>query len=106
MVRGGIRWVFSNDRIIMDQSAPRGSSTNDAIDGDKYPADMGGMLGVLALINFAGRGSRISKCDWHDAYKHIGINQSQWQYQWFSFAGVYFCEVGGKRVVMNGRMSS
>ena len=71
----------------MDQSAPRGKSTNDAIDVRKYPADMAGMKGVLALFNYAGRGSKMSKCDWHDAYKHVGISQSQWKYQWFTYAG-------------------
>ena len=79
----------------MDQSAPRGASTNDTIDGDKFPADMAGMQGVLEMLNYAGRGSLISKCDWRDAYKHVGISRSQWQYQYFSFAGAYFCEVSG-----------
>ena len=77
----------------MDQSAPRGASTNDAINIDEFPADMAGMKGILAMFNYAGRGSRMSKCDWHDAYKHVGISQSQWQYQWFTYAGAYFCEV-------------
>ena len=77
----------------MDQSAPRGSSTNDSIDVEKYPADMAGMHGLLRMFNYAGRGSRMSKCDWRDAYKHVGISRSQWQYQYFSFAGAYFCEV-------------
>ena len=77
----------------MDQSAPRGKSTNDAIDVRKYPADMAGMKGVLALFNYAGRGSKMSKCDWHDAYKHVGISQSQWKYQWFTYAGESVSEV-------------
>ena len=78
--------------IIMDQSAPRRASTNDAIDGARFPADMGGMQGVLDCFNYVGRGSRISKCDWCDAYKHVGIRQSQWQYQWFCYGGAYFVE--------------
>ena len=73
--------------MFRDQSAPRKASTNDAIDGKKFPADMGGMKGILACFSYVGRGSRMSKCDWCDAYKHVGGNQSQWQYQWFEFAG-------------------
>ena len=34
----------------------------------------------------------MSKCDWCDAYKHVGIRQSQWKYQWFCFGGAYFVE--------------
>ena len=79
-------------RIIMDQSAPRGKSTNDAIDVKKFPAEMAGMKGVLMLVNFAGRGSKISKLDWRDAYKHVGITQEQWKYQWFRFAGALWAE--------------
>ena len=75
------------DSVFRDQSAPRKASTNDAIDGKKFPADMGGMKGILACFSYVGRGSRMSKCDWCDAYKHVGVNQSQWQYQWFEFAG-------------------
>ena len=82
----------------MDQSAPRGESTNDGIEIKEFPADMAGMQGILAMFNFVGRGARMSKCDWRDAYKHIGIKQSQWQYQWFTFAGVYFCEVAPSKL--------
>ena len=70
-----------------DQSAPRKASTNDAIDVKKFPADMGGMKGILACFGYVGRGAKMSKCDWRDAYKHVGVSQSQWQYQWFEFAG-------------------
>ena len=79
-------------RIIMDQSAPRKASTNDAIDVREFPADMAGMQGVLDCFNYVGRGARMSKCDWCDAYKHVGIRQSQWKYQWFCFGGAYFVE--------------
>ena len=75
-------------RCCRDQSAPRKKSTNDAIDVKKFPADMGGMAGILACFSYVGRGAKISKCDWRDAYKHVGVSQSQWQYQWFEFAGM------------------
>ena len=89
----------------MDQSAPRGSSTNDSIDVEKFPADMAGMHGLLRMFNYAGRGSRMSKCDWRDAYKHVGISRSQWQYQYFAFAGAYFCEVRQNGVVYGGYLN-
>ena len=80
-------------RIILNLSAPKGRSVNDGIDADLYPAVMSSTSAWLAVLNTAGKGCWISKCDFADAYKHIGVCEADTDLQWFQWAGRWFKEL-------------
>ena len=61
--------------------------------GDGYPTLMGGMKEILVALNYVGRGAKFFKCDWNQAYKHIGVRPSQLKYQYFKWLGRYFIEL-------------
>ena len=80
-------------RIILNLSSPRGVSVNDGIDSDDFPAVMSSTTKWLAALNKAGRGCKIAKVDWSDAYKHVAVHQSDLDLQWFTWLGKAFCEL-------------
>ena len=58
-------------RIIINHSSPKLRSVSDFFNdsGGDNQALMGGLRELLRAINFAGRGAKIAKCDWNNAYK-------------------------------------
>ena len=80
-------------RLIVNYSAPRGKGLNAFISKRTYPARMGGMREVLFAINFCGVGCQFAKCDWQQAYKHLGVRHGQLKFQYFMWLGRYFCEL-------------
>ena len=89
-------------RIIMNHSMPKGSSVNDFVVKDRYPAYMGGMKEILWALNFVGVGAWFAKVDWNQAYKHLSVMARQRQLQWFLWLGKYFFE----RCLIFGTISS
>ncbi len=79
-------------RIILNLSAPSGTSVNDGILVDEFPAAMSSTLKWITVLNAAGRGALMIKMDWADAYKHIHVRQDDLNLQWFSWLGKYFYE--------------
>ena len=51
-------------RIIVNSSSPKGTSVNDCIDKNKYPAYMGGIREFIVALNFCGREAKMCKVDW------------------------------------------
>jgi hypothetical protein len=47
----------------------------------------------LAVLYKAGKGYKITKLDWSDAYKHIHVRKEDVNLQWFQWAGKYFAEL-------------
>lgn len=80
-------------RVILNLSAPAGFSVNDGIDSDEFPAVMSSTKAWLVVLNRAGRGCWITKCDWSDAYKHIAVKEADTDLQWFEWNGKYFKEL-------------
>ena len=80
-------------RIILNLSAPKGSSVNDGIDSAKFPASMSSTTKWLMAVNTAGKGGKMCKCDWAEAYKHIHVASSDSDLQWFEWLGKCFKEV-------------
>lgn len=80
-------------RVILNLSSPAGFSVNDGIDADEFPAVMSSTKAWLAVLNKAGRGCWITKCDWADAYKHIAVREEDTDLQWFEWNGKYFKEL-------------
>jgi hypothetical protein len=80
-------------RIILNLSAPEGRAVNDGIDSGKFPATMSSTSRWLAVLYRAGRGCKITKLDWSDAYKHIHVRKEDVKLQWFQWAGKYFAEL-------------
>ena len=80
-------------RIILNLSAPLGSSVNDGINADDFPASMSSTTKWLRVLNRAGKGCWIAKVDWSDAYKHIAVRREDLNLQWFSWLGKAFCEL-------------
>jgi hypothetical protein len=80
-------------RIILNLSAPEGRSVNDGIDSEKFPAKMSSTGRWLGVLHKAGKGCKMTKLDWADAYKHIHVREEDVQLQWFSWAGKYFAEL-------------
>ena len=80
-------------RIILNMSDPPGQGVNAYIRKDEYPALMGGMKEILVALNYVGRGAKFFKCDWNQAYKHIGVRPGQLKYQYFKWLGRYFIEL-------------
>lgn len=80
-------------RIILNLSAPEGSSVNDGIDSDEYPAFMSSTTDWLRVLNKAGLRCFISKTDFSDAYKHISVTKADTDLQWFHWLGRAFKEL-------------
>jgi hypothetical protein len=47
----------------------------------------------VAVLNKAGRGAWMAKCDWAEAYKHLAVRPQDICLQYFSWLGKYFAEV-------------
>jgi hypothetical protein len=80
-------------RIILNLSAPKGSSVNDGIDSALFPAAMSSTEQWLGVLERTGRKCLIMKMDWSDAYKHIPVREADLDLQWFSWLGRYFVEL-------------
>ena len=80
-------------RVINNLSAPEGRSVNEGINSDEFPAPMSSTVKWLRILNKAGRGCWIFKCDWADAYKHLAVCDDDIALQWFSWLGKYFAEL-------------
>ena len=80
-------------RIILNLSAPKGSSVNDGINKDDFPASMSSTTNWLRVLNKAGKRCKFCKIDWADAYKHITVHEDDLHLQWFSWLGMSFIEL-------------
>ena len=80
-------------RVILNMSAPDGSSVNDGIDAAAFPAVMSSTAKWVEILNLAGRGCLMTKADWSDAYKHIHVREEDRDLQWFKWLGKYFVEL-------------
>lgn len=80
-------------RIILNLSAPDGCSVNDGINSSDFPAVMSSTTKWLQALNRAGRGAKMAKVDWSDAYKHVGVALEDTELQWFSWLGMCFKEL-------------
>ena len=80
-------------RIILNLSAPKGRGVNAGIDKDEFAAKMSSTKQFLGVLERAGRGCRMVKIDWSDAYKHCPVAASDLNLQWFEWLGRYFCEL-------------
>jgi len=81
-------------RPVMNLSAPKGRSYNDAIDELQLPKlQMATARDFAATAAAAGRGARMSKMDLKDAYKHVPCHPSLWASQGFKWCGRYFVDL-------------
>ena len=80
-------------RIILNLSAPLGSSVNEGIDKDDFPASMSSTTDWLRALHKAGRRAKMCKIDWSDAYKHIAVHAEDTDLQWFEWCGKGFKEL-------------
>ena len=58
-------------RVILNMSAPEGSSVNSGIDEEEFPAVMSSTAKWVAVLNRVGRNFLMTKANWSDVYKHI-----------------------------------
>ena len=80
-------------RVIQNMSAPEGSSVNDGINASDFPTLMSSTTAFLRVINLSGRGGKMLKIDFSDAYKHIAVALADTDLQWFSWLGMGFKEL-------------
>ncbi|MBM3938748.1 MAG: hypothetical protein FJ333_08890 [Sphingomonadales bacterium] len=80
-------------RVILNLSAPKGSSVNDGINSDDFPTSMSSTREWIQCLNRAGRGALITKIDWEAAYKHIHVRPEDLHLQWFKWLDRYFVEL-------------
>ena len=80
-------------RIILNLSAPQGSSVNEGIDNTEFPTTMSSTTKWLRVLHLAGRGAKMCKVDWSDAYKHVAVNLADTDLQWFQWGGKAFKEL-------------
>ena len=80
-------------RVILNLSGPKGSSVNEGIDPQEFPATMSSTTEWVKVLTRAGRGCLITKVDWADAYKHLAVHPTDLDLQWFEWLGRYFCEL-------------
>ncbi len=81
-------------RIIMDLSAPKGSSYNDAInDSDLEKVSMSSARLFGYSVQDCGIGARMWKFDMVDAYKTIPAAQQDLRLQGFTWLGRFFIEL-------------
>ena len=79
--------------IILNLSSPKGSDVNEGIDNAQFPATMSSTTKWISSLWLAGRGCRMVKVDWSDAYKHIAVRPIDTNLQWFSGLGKGFKEL-------------
>ena len=80
-------------RIILNLSSPKGDSVNEGICSDDFPAKMSSTSKWISSLWKAGRGCKMCKVDWSDAYKHISVRPVDTDLQWFSWLGKCFKEL-------------
>ena len=80
-------------RIILNLSAPKGSSVNDGIDVKEYPTFMSSTTKWLKVLKKAGKHCVFLKVDWADAYKHISVSPGDTDLQWFIWMDRAFKEL-------------
>ena len=80
-------------RIILNLSAPLGTSVNEGIDKEQFPVSMSSTSDWLRALHKAGRRARFCKIDWSDAYKHIAVHHDDTNLQWFKWGGMAFKEL-------------
>lgn len=82
-------------RIILNLSSPEGSSVNDGIDKDEFPAVMSSTSKFVRALHLGGgRGCvYMMKLDWESAYKHIAVRPQDLHLQWFKWMDRYFVEL-------------
>ena len=90
-------------RVIMNLSAPKGSSVNEGIDSDAFPTSMSSTTKWLAALHRAGKSCKMVKVDWSDAYKHVPVCEEDSNLQWFSWLQKSFKET---RLVFGGASSA
>ena len=78
-------------RLILDLSAPRGSSVNDGIDADQFRMSYTTIDEAVRLIfALGGRGALLSKVDIRAAFKLIPVRPDQRRLLGFRWNGQYF----------------
>lgn len=80
-------------RIILNLSAPLGSSVNEGIDNTEFPTTMSSTTKWLRVLHLAGKGAKMCKVDWSDAYKHVAVDLADTNLQWFQWGGMAFKEL-------------
>jgi hypothetical protein len=80
-------------RVILNLSAPKGSSVNDGINADNFPTSMSSTTRWLEILDTAGKSCSIAKVDWAAAYKHIAVRPEDIPLQYFSWLGKDFTEL-------------
>ena len=80
-------------RIILNLSSPKGSSVNDGINNEDFPTTMSSTSKWVAALWKAGKGCKMCKVDWSDAYKHISVRPIDTNLQWFTWLGKCFKEL-------------
>jgi hypothetical protein len=80
-------------RIIVNMSSPMGYSVNDGIDATKFPAKMSSTGKWLEVLHAVGKGCKMLKLDWAEAYKHVPVREEDLHLQWFEWLGMYFVEL-------------
>jgi hypothetical protein len=80
-------------RIILNLSAPKGSSVNDGINADEFPTSMSSTALWIEVLNRAGKYCTMAKVDWAAAYKHIAVRKEDIELQYFSWLGKDFVEL-------------
>lgn len=80
-------------RVILNLSAPLGNAVNEGIDTTLFPTVMSSTTKWLRALHLAGRGAKMCKIDWADAYKHIAVCIADTNLQWFTWLGMAFKEL-------------
>lgn len=80
-------------RIILNLSAPLGSSVNEGINPSDFPTTMSSTTAWLRVLRTVGKNAKMCKIDWADAYKHLAVHPEDTDLQWFTWAGKAFKEL-------------
>ena len=80
-------------RIILNLSAPLGHAVNEGISSDDFPTTMSSTTKWLRVLYLAGKGAKMCKVDWSDAYKHVAVRLADTDLQWFQWGGMAFKEL-------------
>ena len=80
-------------RVILNLSAPKGAAVNEGISNDEFPAFMSSTAKWVSALWKAGKGCRMAKVDFSDAYKHIAVRPADRNLQWFQWLGMGFQEL-------------
>ena len=90
-------------RVILNLSAPKGSSVNDGIISAEFPTSMSSTKKWLEVLDKAGQRCLILKMDWANAYKHLAVRPEDVVLQYFNWLGMDFAELC---LVFGGRSSA